>query len=224
MAKYDPRFQLKEPNSKKRTNIRLRLGFDYIDFTWYVKDSFGRILKIYPCLWDRKKQQPIPKGKIPSKYRAETFDLQIIQSTIDEVKLTVNQIINESLIKQTTITKKYLTQEIEIRLGLQKREKGITIYEFCLQIIQEMEEGIIKTLEGTDYGSGTIRGYRTFAKYFKFFKPESQFSDISDVWYKDFIAFCINKQEVTSKDGSVFTKEESELDHAGNYIKKISRI
>ena len=225
MAKYDPHFQLKEPNSTEKTDIRLRLGFDYIDFTSYVKDSLNRIQKIYPVLWDFENQQPIPKGKIPKKYQIETFNLQTIQTTIDNVKLVVNQIIYESTINKIKITKKYLTQEIEIRLGLQKRKKGITVYKFCLQIVAEMEKGTWKTEKGTVYEKGSIKQFKALGVFLQYFKPDTQFSEIDDVWHSDFVSFCQNKQVIKDSEGIiVFEKKECENSTAGNKIKKLKQL
>jgi len=225
MAKYDPHFQLKEPNSNKKTDIRLRLGYDYIDFTWYLKDSLGRIQKIYPVLWDSKEQQPISKVKIPKKYENETFNLQIIKTTIDNVKLIVNQIINESIINKTKITKEYLKQEIEVRLGLQKRKKGMTVYDFCLQIVKEMEAGTVKTENGTIYEKGSIKHFKGLSVYLHFFKPETQFFEINDVWYRDFVSFCQNKQEIKDSDGNIiFEKKDCENSYVGAKVKKLKRL
>jgi len=224
MAKYDPHFQLKKPNSNKKTDIRVRLAYEYNDFTWYLKDSLNRIQKTYPVLWNFEKQQPILKTKIPKKYQNETFNLQTIQTSIDNVKLVINGIINESIINKVKITNEYLKQEIEIRLSLQKRKKGITIYDFCLQIVKEMEEGTLKTESGTVYEYGTVKQFKALGVFLQYFKPETQFNEIDDVWYKDFKSFCQNKQKITVNGHTVFEKKECENSTVGNKIKKLKQL
>ncbi|MDR0423005.1 MAG: site-specific integrase [Rickettsiales bacterium] len=229
MAKYDANFQLKSPKSTGKTVIRLRMGFDYVDFTWELNDSLNRKLKIYPKLWDFKNQCPISKSKIPAKFQNEIYNLQVIGQTIDKVKVVVNKIINDAALNEIKITNDYLKQELLIRLDLKKKSKEMSVYDYTIVIIKEMEEGIL-LIEKSDkrYEGGTIKQYRVLSTILEAKYPNTTFSEIDKDWYEGFKSFLMNKQEFTykNKEGNeeIFTKKKLRNSSIGNYIKNLRYI
>jgi integrase len=225
MSKFDCRFQLKHPNAIQKSEIRLRISFNYEDFVWNVKDSLGRVLKIYPQLWDTEKQYPIPKGKIPSKFQNETYNLQIICNTIDNIKVFVNQIINDLVLGNTKITKDLLRDNLLIKMGLTEKKREITIYQFCLNTIKEMEDGILLIESTKRYTKSTIDKYKYTAQILEVFKPNTTFPQIDKIWYKDFILFLTTKQSITYKDKEsnekLFEKRELQPGSIANYVKNL---
>jgi hypothetical protein len=193
MSQYNPRFTLKSSKSEKK-EIVLRIYYDYNTFTWDIKDSLGRVLKIHPQLWDRAKQFPIPKNRIPLRYKSETYNLQIIGETIDRLKVLVNEIVNEAAIGNKNINNTSLRKELKIRLGLMDKESDITIHQFCLNTIKEMEEGSLLINSTTRYSQSTIDKYIYTAQIFAVFKPTTTFSQINKEWYNGFILFLTKKQ------------------------------
>lgn len=229
MAKYEANFQLKQPNGDKKTEIRLRVGFDYSQLTWNIKDSFGRVLKIYPFLWDKTTQHPIRPTKIPPKYKHEKSNLEIIDKVIDDVKKVINQIINESVIQDLKIDKNYLKQELLIRLNLAKKEEEITLYRFTDEIIKEMETGTFLIPKSKKrYSSDTITQYKVLRTVLNVFLPKTQFSEINQDWYNRYINFLTYKQEIEYKDEDgikqIYQKNDLEPSSIGNYIKTLKFI
>lgn len=229
MGKYDARFQLKTPKSKDKSVIRLRMSFDYIDFTWELNDSLNRKLKIYPELWDTDNQYPIPKSKIPKKFQEETYNLQIIQERIDKVKVIISQIINEAALNEIKITNNYLKHELLIRLGLAQKPKEITVYNFCYQVIEDMAKGTL-LIEKTNkrYETDTIKQYKVLATLFEAKYPNLLFSEIDKIWYNNFKLFLLDNQEFNykSKDGEdkLFSKQALRNGAIGNYIKNLKTV
>lgn len=229
MGKYDTRFQLKTPKSKEKSVIRLRMAFDYVDFTWELNDSLNRKLKIYPSLWDSKKQYPIPKNKIPSKHQSETYNLQLIGERIDKVKVVVNRIINEAALNEIKITNDYLKQELLIKLDLAKKAKQITVCDFCYQVVDDMEKGIL-LIEKTSkrYEADTIKQYKVLATLFEAKYPNLSFNEIDKTWYDGYKLFLLDKQEFNyrNRDGEdkVYSKKPLRNGAIGNYIKNLKAV
>ncbi len=224
MSQFIPRFQLKEPMSTEKTVIRLRLGYDYKDFTWELNDSLNRKLKIYPELWDSKNQYPLPKTKIPKKFRNETYNLQVIGETINKVKVAINDIINESALNEIKINNSYLKQELLSKLGLISRQRNVLVCEFCADIIGEMETGLLKTEKETVYSEGTIKQFKVLNSFLKAFRPQARFNDIDEAWYRDFVRFCQNHKMVKKDKQMVLIKEGSENSTVGSKIKKLKSL
>lgn len=229
MGKYDAKFQLKAPTSKSKSVIRLRMAFDYKDFTWELNDSLNRKLRIYPSLWDKTKQYPISKSKIPSKYQEETYNLQVIGERIDRVRVVVNQIVNEAALNDIKITNEYLKSELLIRLGLEKKAREITICDFCYHIIDEMEKGIF-LIEKTKkrYEQDSIQQYKVFATLLEAKYPNLVFSEIDKEWFDDFNIFLLHEQNFNykSKDDKDkrYSKKALASGSIANYIKRLTSI
>ncbi|MDR1369030.1 MAG: phage integrase SAM-like domain-containing protein, partial [Dysgonamonadaceae bacterium] len=200
MAKYDCRFQLKLPHSIQKSEIRLRVSFDYKEFVWNVKDTLGRVLKTYPQLWDFEKQYPISKGKIPAKFQNETSNLQVISNTIDTVKVYINEIVNEYALQKISIKKDLLRKELMVKMGLAEKKKEITLHRFCMETIKDMENGILLIDNTKRYTQSTIDKYKYTCQILEVFKPNTTFSQIDKDWYNSFIQFLTHKQSITYKD------------------------
>lgn len=229
MGKYDARFQLKTPKSKEKSIIRLRMAFDYVDFTWELNDSLNRKLKIYPKLWDVKNQYPIPKSKIPKSLEGETYNQQLVQERIDQIKVLINQIINEAALNKIKITNDYLKKELLIRLGLAKKLKKISICDFTWQIIDEMEKGILLIEKNNKrYAPKTIKQYKVLATLLDAKYPHITFDEVDKEWYNSFKLFLLDKQEFVyiNKDGEdeIFSKNPLRNGAIGNYIKNLKVI
>ena len=229
MAKYDTKFQLKSPKFSQKTVIRLRMAFDYIDFTWELNDSLNRKLKIYPVLWDFKKQYPIPRSKVPKKFQGEIYNLQVIEQTIDKVKVVASQIINEAALNEIKITANYLKNELLVRLGLAKRAKGITVYDFSCIVVEEMEKGTI-IIEKTNsrYTDKTIKQYKVLSRLLEAKYQNLTFNEIDKDWFNNFKLFLLDGQEFTYKNSAgqekVFSKKPLRDGAMGNYIKNLGVI
>jgi hypothetical protein len=225
MAKFDPRFQLKQPNCKGKTEIRLRVSFDYTDFVWNIKDSMGCVLKIYPQLWDKNKQYPIPKSKITKTFQNETYNLQVIGITIDKIKVIISEIKNDYALAGKKITKDLLRNELLIKLGLEKKKKEITLMDFCEETIKEMESGVLLIDNTKQYTKSTIDKYKYTATIFKVFKSHTTFSEIDKNWYNEFIQFLTRKQSIVYKDSNgeekLFEKKDLQPGSISNYIKNL---
>lgn len=225
MAKFDPRFQLKQPNCKGKTEIRLRVSFDYTDFVWNIKDSMGCVLKIYPQLWDKNKQYPIPKSKITKTFQNETYNLQVIRNTIDKIKVIISEIKNDYALAGMKITKDLLRNELLIKLSLEKKKKEITLMDFCEETIKEMESGVLMIDNTKRYAKSTIDKYKYLAKMIKAFKPNTTFSQIDKDWYNHFMQFLTNKQIIKDIDdnGEEIFREKKDLQPGSisNYIKNL---
>ena len=224
MSQYNPRFTLKSSQSEKK-EIVLRLYFEYKTFTWNVKDSIGRVLKIYPQLWDTKNQYPIPKSKIPLKFRHETYNLQIIGETINNVKVLLNEIINEAVITNKTIDNNLLRKELNTKMGFLEKKSEISIYQFCLKTITEMQTGVLLINSTKRYTKGTIDKYIYTAQILEVYKPNTTFYQIDKDWYNGFISFLTNKQSITYKDKEgnekLFEKKDLQPGSISNYVKNL---
>lgn len=225
MAKFDCRFQLKQPNCKGKSEIRLRVSFDYNDFVWNIKDSLGCVLKIYPQLWDKNKQYPIPKSKIPKILQNETYNLQVIGNTIDKIKVIVSEIINDYALACKKIDKNILRNEIFVKTGLKEKKKEITLFYFCEATIKDMESGVLLIDNTKRYTKSTIEKYKYTAQILKVFKPNSTFSQIDKEWYNQFIQFLTCKQSIKYNDGNgeekMFEKKDLQPGSISNYIKNL---
>ena len=225
MARFDCKFQLKFPHSTQKTEIRLRISFFYKDFVWNIQDSLGRVLKIYPHLWDREKQYPIPKGKIPAKFQSETYNLQVIGSTIDQIKVYISEILNDSALQKDAVTKDKIKVELLSKMGLLERQKEITLYSFCMGTIKEMESGILMIDDTKRYAQSTIDKYKYTAQILEVFKPKTTFNQIDRDWHSSFIQFLTHKQSISykDKDGNeqLFKKKDLQPGSIGNYVKNV---
>jgi integrase len=137
----------------------------------------------------------------------------------------VNDIINEANVSKTAITKQYLKQELEAKLGIVKRKKEITLYEFTTKIIEDMTSGKLKTVNGSNYEKTTIKQFKALSSILEFFKPDTQFYQIDESWYNDYICFCRDKQEINDKNGNIiYTKEAYENSTLSNKINKLRQV
>jgi hypothetical protein len=225
MAQFKPKFTLKHSKAETKSEIVLRVYYDYNTFAWDVKDGIGRVLKIYPQLWDKKNQYPVPKGKIPLKFRNETCDLQTIGETIDKLKVYVNEIVNETALTENKISNDLLRKQLELKMGFSEKENKITIHHFCLHTIREMEEGTLLIDATKRYTQSTIDKYKYTAQILEVFKPNTTISHIDKDWYNAFIQFLTNKQSIPykDKDGNEkkFEKKDLQPGSISNYVKNV---
>ena len=225
MAQFNPKFTLKQSVLEKKSEIVLRMYYDYNTFAWDVKDSIGRVLKIYPQLWDKKSQYPVPKGKIPAKFRSETYNLQTIGETIGKIKVYVNEIVNETVLTEQKITNDLLRKQLNLKMGFSEKENKITIHQFCLNTIREMEEGVLLIDATKRYTQSTIDKYKYTAQIMEVFKPNTTFNQIDKDWYNAFIQFLTNKQSITykNKEGEekLFEKKDLQPGSISNYVKNV---
>lgn len=224
MSQYQPRFTLKSSHSEKK-EIVLRIYYKYNTFSLDIKDGIGRVLRIHPELWDKTKQYPVSKSKIPTKFRHETYNLQTIGATIDKLKVYVNEIINEAASASKLVDNKLLKNELNLKMGFTTKAGEITLYDFCLETIKEMEDGVLLIDSTHRYTQSTIDKYIYTARILEVFKPKTTFNQVDKDWYNSFLLFLTNKQSVSykDKDGNEkeFIKKDLQPGSIGNYIKNL---
>jgi hypothetical protein len=225
MQTIKPIFDLKNPNSTTKTKVRMRICFDYNQFVYHPKDSIGRLLYLYPQCWDKKTQKPLSKNKILKKYQSEISNLQIIGETIDKLKVCVNDIANETVLSNKKITKDLLRNELLVKMGLTEKKQEITIHQFCLNTIKEMEEGTLLINSTKRYDKSTIDKYTYTAKILEVFKPNTTFNQIDKDWYKNFIQFLTHSQTIKYRDSEgeekLYEKKNLQPGSISNYIKNV---
>jgi integrase len=171
-------FILDRPSSTKPTFIFIK--------TTLCDGSFkaSTRLKVLPSQWSH------------STKRAEIMGLD--KATIENNK-SINALLSlvEKFVDEKRISARYngkhlscqeLKQKVDEITG--KKKTGLSFYDHCELVIEEMREGKILTPSGKIYSKMSIKNYRQSIKTFQRFKPELSFNDIDMEFYRSFIKRC----------------------------------
>lgn len=235
MSKLDPHFTLKHPTGDKASEIRLRICYDRKECIYHLVDPVTRTpYKILPQLWDRERQQPINKKKIPTSLKGETSNVIAINTLIQKIKGIYSEIIDFVRVNNITITNDWLKKEINERLGVIEKiiVEPLTVSQFILQIVDEMKVGkLLIEKSKKQYSKETINQYINLQKsiyYFdKLYKFKTVFDKIDRQWYDNYIRFLFDDIIYIGNgtdEQPEYERERCETNYAGNFIKNLKRI
>lgn len=209
-------FELKSNRDpSKETSIRYRTHFNGGRFI------YGTGVKIYPELWDKINQRPIRDKGIIKEYKTQIPNLDSLLTNI-EVRLhnITNEVdgylsnckvngesINEkdlkmrldANIKKSNKTIKAQPNNLIIEIDGVKRDKSC-IKDYLIVFIHEIKNGSrtisVGKSKGNRYTLGTIKNYVGLLEQFKEYEKKRvnryKWSDLSIIFYEDFLKHCNN--------------------------------
>jgi len=213
MSTINPKFKLKDPNSKNPTLIFLKVYFNIQRFTY----STGE--KIHPDYWDHdQKEEPYriiyPRGEKFAELRrqlAET-DEQLKRYTTEIQRIYSNLIRSE-----INITSDLLKNEMDKVFKIRPDRQILDLIGIAELVIRESEKGIRQTINKTVIKRNTIKGYTTTLNHLKTFKTQTgyklSFDKIDMSFYNRFVKYFQDKKHTTNtvgknvKNVKVFMKE-----------------
>ncbi|MCE5320666.1 MAG: site-specific integrase [Bacteroidales bacterium] len=226
MSKLDVKFNLKRTTTNKDSEVLFRVNCGKSEtFNYPLKSKvLDKVLRIPPCLWDAKKQCPVPISKIPPKYIQYKATVDELASIINRIKSEHPDILSKARINGIQINKAYLRKSYDEIFGFAKNTK-LLVSDFLTSFINDITKGIILTEKKTKYAEGSIKPYRTLKNNLIMFDCinglKTNFDDINQDWYDLFINFLYNEAEWIELD---LEKEEYTPKSVGKYIKCLKHI
>lgn len=209
-------FELKSNRDpSKETSIRYRTHFNGGRFI------YGTGVKIYPELWDKVNQRPIRDKGIIKEYKTQIPNLDSLLTNI-EIRLNnitseVDGYLSNCKFNSQAINEKDL--KIRLEANIKKSNKTIKeqpnkfiikikddiydksyIKDFLKVFIHEIKNGSrtisVGKSKGNRYTLGTIKNYVGLLEQFKEYEKKRvnryKWSDLSIIFYEDFLNYCNN--------------------------------
>lgn len=194
MVGLDPKFTIREPNSKEATYVRVIVRYKYKELKVDTGD------KIVPKYWDKSNQRPTTDKKILRNLSPLLLkELAYISHHLDEIDLFIRDLVLDlKRDKQISLVK--IKDSLIEFLGRKKEEEPIPpaiITDFYDNLIERMDKGIYLTDKGTIYTPGTIKMHRVCRNQIGAFSEiwgELTFESVSSEFYTKFISFCLSKK------------------------------
>lgn len=221
MANLMPKFYLKN-KQKEFSSIMMKIyhrGVDK-DFNYpLVAPSSLRVLYIPTSCWDATEQEPIKKSLIPQRYKDKTATIDLIRTTINKIKGSIEGIFVNAELNSIIITNEYLRNELDKKLEVKRKKKQndeeeiLSLVEYYTKKIAGMQNGtFLQPKNGKKYEDGTIDSHITCKKCLYGFdinrNRTTYFEDIDNDWYDEYIKFLNEEQEIFDNEGNVdFIKE-----------------
>lgn len=227
MSRLDAKFHLKNTAAPKDTEVwfRVHCGNNEI-FTYPLKSkALNKVLRIPPVLWDSKKQEPIPVGKVPAKFVQYKAIVGELSSMINTIKSAHSNILHTAIVRNEKVNKAYLKKSYDTIFGFAKVLKPILVSEYLDSFVKNLENGVILTEKKTKYADGSIKPYRTLIHNIKMFdclnSAETTFDSINSDWYDKFLNFLYDDAECVELE---LSKDEYTPKSAGKYIKCLKHL
>lgn len=193
MVGLDPKFTIREPNSKEATYVRAIVRYRYKELKVDTGD------KIKPLYWDKSSQRPTTDKKILRNASPLLLkELSYISHHLDEIDYFIRDLVLD-LKRDKQISLEKIKDSLIEFLGRKKEEEPIPpaiITDFYDNLIERMEKGIYLTDKGTIYTPGTIKMHRVCRNQIGAFNEiwgELTFDSVSTEFYTQFISFCLSK-------------------------------
>jgi integrase len=227
MSRLDAKFQLKNPTAPKDTEVwfRVHCGNNEI-FTYPLKSkALNKVLRIPTALWDSKKQEPYPVGKVPTKLVQYKASIGELSSMINTIKSAHPNILHTAIVSNIKVDKAYLKKSYDTIFGFAKVQKTILVSDYLDSFVKDIKSGVILTEKKTKYSDGSIKPYRTLINNLKMFDSlnsiETTFDTISSDWYDKFINFLYDDAECVD---IKLSKDEYTPKSVGKYIKCLKHV
>lgn len=193
MVGLDPKFTIREPNSKEATYVRAIVRYRYKELKIDTGD------KIKPLYWDKSSQRPTTDKKILRNASSLLLkELSYISHHLDEIELFIRDLVLD-LKRDKQISLETIKESLVEFLGRKKEDVPIPpaiITDFYDNLIERMEKGIYLTDKGTIYTPGTIKMHRVCRNQIGAFNEiwgKLTFDSVSTEFYTQFISFCLSK-------------------------------
>lgn len=227
MAKLDTKFNLKTPSAFKDSEVWLRVNCGHGEtFIYPLKSkALNKVLRIPPVLWDSKKQEPIPVGKVPANFVQYKAVIGELSSMINTIKSAHSNILHTAIVSNIKVNKAYLKKSYDTIFGFAKVQKRILVSDYLDSFVKNLESGVILTENKTKYANGSIKPYRTLIHNIRMFdclnSAESTFDSINSDWYDNFVNFLFDDAECLELE---LSKDEYTPNSVGKYLKCLKRL
>ncbi len=223
MAKINPRFKLKDPNSDITSLIQMKVYFNSGRFTY----STGE--KINPDYWEEGKHKDspyrikYPKGENNKGVRDELNDTD---NQLKRYSIEIQRIYSDLMRAGKPISTGILKSEMDKVFKVRTEKKLINLIDIAELVIKESQDGIRQTKNKTRISGFTIKGYKTTLNHLKKFKGDTghrlQLDRIDLPFYNKFVKYFQDQNFTTNtigknvKNVKVFMKEAFKRDLTNN--------
>lgn len=214
MAKINPRFKLKDPNSDTPSLIQMKVYFNSGRFTY----STGE--KIHPDYWEEGKHKDgpyriiYPKGDNNKDLRDELRDTD---NQLKRYAVEIQRIYSDLTRAEKPISPGILKSEMDKVFKVRIEKKILNLIDIADLVIDESKDGTRQTKNKTRIREVTIKGYSTTLNHLKDFKSNTghrlQLDRIDLSFYNKFVKYFQDKNFTTNtigknvKNVKVFMKE-----------------
>lgn len=170
MVGLDPKFTIREPNSKEVTYVRVIVRYKYKELKVDTGD------KIKPLYWDKSSQRPTADKKILRNLSPLLLkELAYMSHHLDEIDYFIRDLVLD-LKRDKEVSLDVIKDKLVEFLGRKKEEEPTSpalITEFYDKLIERMELGTFLTDKGTIYTPGTIKMHKVC---------KNQIAGLSESW------------------------------------------
>lgn len=179
-------FILHTPKATKPTPILLKKTLSDGPF----KASLG--ISILPKFWDKSKE----RVELENLDKATLAEHKSINTLLDKIQQFIEARTIDARYTGNRLTCAELTGKIEDLTGKKKTAPTLIVepvkgfYDFCREVIADMEDGVILTPQGKIYSEGTIKNYNQSLNSIERYNGGLTFDDINMDFYRSFIKWC----------------------------------
>ena len=218
MAKINPRFKLKEPNSDTASLIQMKVYFNSGRFTYSTGEN------IHPDYWEegRHKDAPYriiyPRG---DKLKEVRDDLSDTENQLNRYSTEIQRIYSDLQRSGKTITPGILKTEMDKVFKVRTEKKILNLIDVANLVIDESKDGTRQTKRNERIREVTIKGYTTTLNHLETFKTKTghrlQLDRIDLSFYNKFVKYFQDSK--TKKTGQYYTTNT-----IGKNVKNVKRM
>ncbi len=214
MAKINPRFKLKEPNSKTASLIQMKVYFNSGRFTYSTGEN------ILPEYWEEGKHKDAPYRIIyprGDKFKEVRDELSDTENQLNRYSTEIQRIYSDLQRSGKTITPGILKTEMDKVFKVRSEKKILNLVDIANLVIDESKDGTRQTKRNERIREVTIKGYTTTLNHLETFKTRTghrlQLDRIDLSFYNKFVKYFQDQNLTTNtvgkniKNVKVFMKE-----------------
>ena len=202
MAKINPRFKLKDPNSTTSSLIQMKVYFNSGRFTY----STGE--KIHPDNWEEGKHKDAPYRIIyprGEKFKEVRDELRDTENQLKRYSTQIQRIYSDLTRAEKPISPGILKSEMDKVFKVRIEKKILNLIDVAEMVIKESRDGTRQTKNNTRIREITIKGYKTTLNHLKKFKSDTghrlQLDRIDLSFYNKFVKYFQDQNFTTNTIG-----------------------